>query len=340
MLQVGPHVRPHTSFAAIFGSESRNFTTFDATGTKNITMSDIGATTTCIMEAKFATTFSGSIQYICGRHSNDRFYLGLNGTGNPIFGNGSTFFTGLTAMNDGKIHTMRIEVVGSNMLSYLDGSLLDTSPLSWTEVLDDFAIGKQGSAASNYFTGVIYDVKVTSGGVLKRFYKLDETWIGPSTVAVDSGSDGSNGTAVNITSSDSETFTKAGDDWLGVELVTNGGFDTDTNWSKGAGWTISSGSASHAAGTRSTITQNLSAFLTLGQRARIMHDILAGATDIGGVLNIGNGAGNAVAGSSPSVDNTAIVGVGTGTIQIKVDAFSGNNMSVDNLRVARILEGA
>ena len=29
----------------------------------------------------------------------------------------------------------------------------------------------------------------------------------------------------------------------GVELVTNGSFDTDTNWVKGTGWTISGGTA-------------------------------------------------------------------------------------------------
>lgn len=31
---------------------------------------------------------------------------------------------------------------------------------------------------------------------------------------------------------------------LGPELVTNGGFDSDTNWTKGTGWSIASGKAS------------------------------------------------------------------------------------------------
>ena len=30
---------------------------------------------------------------------------------------------------------------------------------------------------------------------------------------------------------------------LGSELVTNGGFDTDSDWIKGTGWTISGGTA-------------------------------------------------------------------------------------------------
>lgn len=42
---------------------------------------------------------------------------------------------------------------------------------------------------------------------------------------------------------------------IGSELVTNGGFDSDTAWTKGTGWTISGGVATHAAGVSSGITQ-------------------------------------------------------------------------------------
>ena len=41
----------------------------------------------------------------------------------------------------------------------------------------------------------------------------------------------------------------------GVELLTNGSFDTDTDWAKGAGWTIAGGKASKAAGAGSDLTQ-------------------------------------------------------------------------------------
>lgn len=57
--------------------------------------------------------------------------------------------------------------------------------------------------------------------------------------------------------------------WVGYddadrsELVTNGGFDADTDWTKGVGWTIAGGVASHAAGTGSPIYQ--SASITSGQ---------------------------------------------------------------------------
>jgi hypothetical protein len=45
---------------------------------------------------------------------------------------------------------------------------------------------------------------------------------------------------------------------LGVEKVVNGDFDTDSDWSKGAGWTISGGTASRAGqATYSSLIQNL-----------------------------------------------------------------------------------
>lgn len=48
-------------------------------------------------------------------------------------------------------------------------------------------------------------------------------------------------------------------------LVTNGGFATDTAWTKGTGWTIGSSVASGAAGTQSDLSQNLSGAIP-GQR--------------------------------------------------------------------------
>ncbi len=58
---------------------------------------------------------------------------------------------------------------------------------------------------------------------------------------------------------------------LGAELVTNGGFDSDTAWAKGSGWSISGGKAVRvAAGGGSTINQ--SAALVAGAIYRIEFD--------------------------------------------------------------------
>ena len=43
----------------------------------------------------------------------------------------------------------------------------------------------------------------------------------------------------------------------GVELITNGNFDTDSDWIKGAGWSISGGTANCDGTTSDTIRQNI-----------------------------------------------------------------------------------
>ncbi len=46
-------------------------------------------------------------------------------------------------------------------------------------------------------------------------------------------------------------------DALGSEEVVNGTFDTDTAWSKGTGWSIANGTASHIGGTASYLSQSI-----------------------------------------------------------------------------------
>lgn len=47
---------------------------------------------------------------------------------------------------------------------------------------------------------------------------------------------------------------------VGGNTVVNSGFDTDTDWTKGTGWTISGGLASHASGTESLLTSTANPF--------------------------------------------------------------------------------
>ena len=58
----------------------------------------------------------------------------------------------------------------------------------------------------------------------------------------------------------------------GAEEVTNGGFATDTDWTKGTGWTISGGSAnSDGANSFSSLSQ--ASVLTIGKRYKLIVDI-------------------------------------------------------------------
>jgi len=56
------------------------------------------------------------------------------------------------------------------------------------------------------------------------------------------------------------------------ELVTNGGFDTDSDWTKETGWTISDGKAKGAAGTQSNLT-TVNNPLTVGDTVEITYTI-------------------------------------------------------------------
>jgi hypothetical protein len=71
-----------------------------------------------------------------------------------------------------------------------------------------------------------------------------------------------------------------------TELITNGTFDTDSNWTKGTGWSISGGKAVKVAGTGSILSQ--SNIVEVGKRYRLTFDVIrtAGYIDsifIGGV---------------------------------------------------------
>jgi len=50
------------------------------------------------------------------------------------------------------------------------------------------------------------------------------------------------------------------DETIGTELITNGNFATDSDWSKGAGWTISGGTANAVSATSTPMAQTVSGF--------------------------------------------------------------------------------
>ena len=59
-----------------------------------------------------------------------------------------------------------------------------------------------------------------------------------------------------------------------TNLVTNGGFDTDTDWTKGTGWTIGSGVATGAAGTASNLLSLYNSQQVEGRRYFVSADVV------------------------------------------------------------------
>jgi hypothetical protein len=116
---------------------------------------------------------------------------------------------------------------------------------------------------------------------------------------------------------------------FGSELVTNGDFDTDSDWNKGANWTISGGTANRTANATSNISQVISGIS--GKKIQVLFTV----SNYGGSGGIGASAnGN---------DYTQNVGNGTFTEQITPTsdnlyirasyAFVG---SIDNVSVKEI----
>ncbi len=80
--------------------------------------------------------------------------------------------------------------------------------------------------------------------------------------------------------------------WVGdgasVNLVTNGEFAADSDWTKGTGWSITAGAAAHAAGTGSDLEQPISAVAaadyrltyTLTRSAGTLRGVVVGASDV------------------------------------------------------------
>ena len=131
-------------------------------------------------------------------------------------------------------------------------------------------------------------------------------------------------TAIDITAITSATPPVVS---TGTELVTNGSFAADTDWTKGTGWTISGGNATHAAGTGSDLTQTISitnglsysvTFIVSGRTAGKVTPVVGDTT---GTDEEGNG----------TFTQTVTAGAG-GDIDLRCDAnFDGN---IDDVSVA------
>ena len=305
-----------SQFAPIFGSESRNFTTLDAAGSKHYTFPTV--TLTGDYKKSYLIYFTGSSMTFSGStlNGNNRVNVTTNGVIQWRPENGTTqVVTPIQAIPENVFSLVVVERIGSNGTITVNGVEEFNGAVPTGSCITSTIGSRSGSSFS---TGIIADVQIFDAGDRIRFYKIDETWDGPSTVLVDSGADGSNGTAVNITPPDSETFTKAGDDWLGVEL-----------------WTFGDAVSNGAEGTFANIIGG--APLTSGfiyQWAATVSGITAGQIR----LFVGN---TAVIAATSDGDSSGIQEAGSTDLIVRVGNSQCNSgASVINTTAKRILEGA
>jgi hypothetical protein len=110
----------------------------------------------------------------------------------------------------------------------------------------------------------------------------------------------------------------------GDELVTNGTFDTASDWTLGTGWSISGGQLSHTSGTASLTSQTIS--LTLGKVYKATCDVISVSGGSGSLQFRNEGTTTSVTIDGNYVGSTVeVLYVAEGNNQIAVNAGSGTD---------------
>ena len=116
---------------------------------------------------------------------------------------------------------------------------------------------------------------------------------------------------------------------LGSELVTNGAFAADTDWTKGTGWTISGGTATHGTGTASDIEQSISVTENTYYRVSVTTTgITAGSV----TPKVGGTSGTAI---TTNTTTTETIRCGSGSL-IEFTATSDFDGDLDDVTVKEI----
>lgn len=118
---------------------------------------------------------------------------------------------------------------------------------------------------------------------------------------------------------------------LGTELVTNNTFATDTDWTKGTGWSIGSGVATKTAGSASVLSQAVS--LTAGHTYRLVYTITRSAGSITPQFT----GGSTVSGTAQSASGTyvQILTAVSGNTTLEFSANASFAGAVDNVYLKR-----
>ena len=116
---------------------------------------------------------------------------------------------------------------------------------------------------------------------------------------------------------------------FGSELVTNGSFDTDSDWSKGTGWSISGGKAIHT-GAQSLLSQ-INVF-TIGSKYKISFDL----SDADSSNYIRLLTSHYVGGGNYSTNGTQVVYVTSNITQLYI--YGVGDVTIDNVSVKEVID--
>ena len=184
--------------------------------------------------------------------------------------------------------------------------------------LDEFAVfdgDKTGIVADLYNSGVPTNLASTAG--LEHWWRMGD--------ATEPDADGTTGGTNNY------IFDQA-DKTLGSELVTNGGFSSDSDWTKGTGWTISGGVASIDGSQGGSVNLQQNAGLVTGEVYEVTFDVVTRSA--GQVRAIAGGNANGTWRSSTGTFTEYLKSTNNASIYFKAD--SNFNGSIDNVSVKKL----
>lgn len=192
---------------------ARNFTLLAASGTQRYTFPTVSlGANDWEVECKFATTTSSTITMFSGASNFNTVAIQSTNAGDIFvfcYVGGllqPTISVSNASYLDGNLHTIALQYTNSNdnVDLIIDGVVVasNTWPMDGSQEI--FNIGSR--AGTNTWDGYLSDFKVTDNGVVIRDYLIDEDWVGPSTVLVDSSASAQDGTAILIDDSDAELF--------------------------------------------------------------------------------------------------------------------------------------
>lgn len=247
-----------------------------------------------------------------------------------------TVITSTTTVNDGQLHTIKLTYTGTTAELFVDGISQGTATWSLNGGQAITSVGRvQGSYG--YFDGIIADVKLIdkTTAANSRIFPLAVGAGATENSTINTGSI----TIYNIPDADRELFTfdSVNNRWFGEELVTNGTFDTDSDWTKESNWTIANGKATSSGATATGRDLWQYSILGVDRTYQVSVQIVdyvdgslkfwAGST----TYSIEEGLGNYT--FIETYTNTAL-NINSGNVE---PYFQG---SIDNVSVKRILEVA
>lgn len=297
------------------------------------------------VEVEFASADTTSTMAFFGDVSGGTTnYCQVGGT-NIVFltDDGSVGWAHGGAHSDGKVRVFTLYRSGNTLGIKLDGVIKNTSTLGAASQVDIDLVGCLGIATvpSQFFIGQMLSTKFTNitTGVIRDFV-FDS---GSTTEQYARGSTTDKITLVNFAAGDWSRYTlqrniahdagSVAEAWVGGNVVVNGGFDADTDWTKETGWSIGSGIAS-CDGTQvgnSDLWQDLS----LVGAAIYLHSFDLQAISAGNIrAKVGGNTSGLL--SSLGVHKSIIPDLGFTHTGLEADInFVG---SVDNVSVQHLLE--